>query len=194
VTPNHDDSALRDRDAILLRRYAAGDPAAARLLTRSLAPRVYSHAARVLGNPAEAEDVTQEAMMRLWKIAPKWDGAQAQASTWLYRVTANLCTDKLRARRDTDAEIPDLPDPAPGPEARMQRVAREDALQDALAQLPARQRQAVVLRHLDGLGNAEIAEILEVGVEAVESLIARGKKALVAVLAGKREELGFEDD
>ncbi len=194
MTPNHDDSALRDRDAILLRRYAAGDPAAARLLTRSLAPRVYSHAARVLGNPAEAEDVTQEAMMRLWKIAPKWDGAQAQASTWLYRVTANLCTDKLRARRDTDAEIPDLPDPAPGPEARMQRVAREDALQDALAQLPARQRQAVVLRHLDGLGNAEIAEILEVGVEAVESLIARGKKALVAVLAGKREELGFEDD
>ncbi len=191
---NQNDSSLRDRDAKLLRRYAAGDPAAARMLTRSLAPRVYSHAARVLGNPAEAEDVTQEAMMRLWKIAPKWDGAQAQASTWLYRVTANLCTDKLRARRDTGAEIPDLADPAPGPEARLQRVAREDALQDALAQLPARQRQAVVLRHLDGLGNAEIAEILVVRVEAVESLIARGKKALVVVLAGKREELGFEDD
>ena len=194
MTINAETKARRDSDAALLQRYVAGDEAAARLLTHALAPRVYAHAARMLGNAAEAEDVTQEAMMRLWKKAPDWDGAQAQASTWLYRVTANLCTDRLRRNRDTGAEMPDLADPAPGPEALLQDAARHDALQAALDRLPARQRQAVILRHLSGLGNAQIAEILEMRVEAVESLTARGKKALSALLAGQREELGFSDE
>ena len=77
---------------------------------------------------------------------------------------------------------------------RLQRVAREDALQTALDALPERQRQAVVLRHIEGLANPEIAQILDIGVEAVESLTARGKRALTALLAGQREALGYEDD
>jgi RNA polymerase sigma-70 factor (ECF subfamily) len=68
------------------------------------------------------------------------------------------------------------------------------ALDAALADLPGRQRQAVVLRHIEGLSNPEIADILEIGVEAVESLTARGKRALTAALAGRREELGYSDD
>ena len=68
------------------------------------------------------------------------------------------------------------------------------ALQAALDQLPERQRQAVVLRHIEGLGNPEIAAILDIGVEAVESLTARGKRALAAILAGRKAELGYEDD
>jgi DNA-directed RNA polymerase specialized sigma24 family protein len=60
--------------------------------------------------------------------------------------------------------------------------------------LPERQRQAVVLRHIDGLANPEIAAILDIGVEAVESLTARGKRALVALLAGQREALGYDDE
>ena len=68
------------------------------------------------------------------------------------------------------------------------------ALDAALASLPERQRQAVILRHLEGLSNPEIATILEIGVEAVESLTARGKRALAAALAGQRAELGYEDE
>ena len=75
----------------------------------------------------------------------------------------------------------------------MVRQARAAALQTALAALPDRQRQAVVLRHIEGLSNPEIAEVMEIGVEAVESLTARGKRALAAALADRREDLGFDD-
>lgn len=191
----NDHIAAREADAALLARYAAGDEAAARLLSRRLAPRAYAHAFRVLGDGAEAEDVTQEAMLRLWKQAPDWDGARAQASTWLYRVVANLCLDRLRRSRPDTLDEMDAPaDPAPGVEMRLQDNARHDALQAALMRLPERQRQAVVLRHIEGLANDEIAQILETGVEAVESLTARGKKALAADLAAQRDALGYDDD
>ena len=188
-------NAARAADAALLARFAGGDEAAAPLLSARLAPRVYAHAVRVLGDQAEAEDVTQEAMLRLWKIAPDWDAGRAQASTWLYRVAANLCTDRLRARRPEAIDDVDAPrDPEPGIEARLQQNARHDALQAALMRLPERQRQAVVLRHIEGLANPEIAEILSVGVAAVESLTARGKRALAADLSAQREALGYEND
>lgn len=190
-----DTAQAREADAALLARYATGDETAARLLTARLAPRIYAHAKRVLGNGAEAEDVTQEAMLRLWKQAPKWDAGRAQAATWLYRVTANLCSDRLRRRMPVALEeSAEPPDPAPSAAARMQEAARQDALQSALLRLPDRQRQAVVLRHLEGLANPEIAEILGVGIEAVESLTARGKRALTADLAAQRDALGYEDD
>lgn len=188
--------AAQDPDAVLLVRYAQGDRAAARLLTVRLSPLVFGHALRVLGDQAEAEDVAQDALMRLWKIAPDWREGEAKVTTWLYRVTANLCTDRLR-KRHRGVPLEDIAEPAdPGEtaEARLQRGAREDALQTALDALPERQRHAVVLRHIDGLANPEIATILDIGVEAVESLTARGKRALAKLLGGQRDALGYEDD
>ena len=70
---------------------------------------------------------------------------------------------------------------------------RAAALQLALNQLPDRQREAVILRHIEGLANPEIAQIMEISTEAVESLTARGKRALSAALSPKREELGYDD-
>ena len=181
-------------DALLL-LFARGDGDAARVLTGRLLPRVYHQARRMLGDQSEAEDVAQEAMMRLWRIAPDWQQGGAKVTTWLYRVTANLCTDRLRSRRGSALDDIDEPsDPAPGMEQRLQRRARADALQQALDDLPDRQRQAVVLRHLEGLGNPEIAEIMEISTEAVESLTARGKRALAEALAGRKEELGMTED
>ena len=87
----------RDADAELLQRYATGDAAAARLLTTRLVPRIHGHALRVLGDRAEAEDVAQEAMLRLWRQAPEWRTGEAKVTTWVYRVVANLCTDRLGA-------------------------------------------------------------------------------------------------
>jgi RNA polymerase sigma factor (sigma-70 family) len=186
-------------DDDLLLRYAQGDRAAARVLTERLVPRVLAYASRLLaGDRAEAEDVAQEAMLRLWRAAPGWRTGEAKVSTWLYRVVTNLVTDRLRARGrrggghlPLDA-APEPADAAPGPLAQMIDGQRLDALNQALASLPERQREAVVLRHLEGLANPEIAAILGVGVEAVESLTARGKRALATALQGQREALGYE--
>lgn len=192
-----------DAEARLLARYAAGDLGAARQLVAGHLPRVLGFARRLLDDPAEAEDVAQEAMLRLWRMAPGWQPGRAALSTWLYRVTANLCTDRLRRRRwqvarpaDPGPEGPaaDPADPAPGAEGLLILADRAAALQAALAALPPRQAQAVALRHLEGLGNPEIAEIMDIGVEAVESLIARGRRALTAALAPRRDSLGHDDD
>ncbi|MFT6675888.1 MAG: RNA polymerase sigma-70 factor (ECF subfamily) [Sulfitobacter sp.] len=185
----------KDAEALLLARYAAGDAAAARVLAAQVTPRIFAHACRVLGDQAEAEDVTQDALVRLWRIAPAWRSGEAKVSTWLYRVVANLCTDRLRRRGSVGLEdVAEPADPAPSAEQAMQQAARFDALQAALNRLPDRQRQAVVLRHIDGLTNPQIAEVLEIGIEAVESLTARGKRALTAALNGQREALGFENE
>lgn len=180
-------------DDDLLAMYAAGDRMAARLLTDRLLPRVLAYAARLLGGDrAEAEDVAQEAMLRLWRIAPEWRQGEAKVSTWLYRVVTNLATDRLRRRRGVGLdEAPEIPDGAASALERMIEDDRAQALELALAQLPARQRQAVVLRHLEGMSNPEIAAAMEIGVEAVESLTARGKRALAALLSGRRAELGY---
>lgn len=191
-----DDLAILSDEALLV-LYANGDPVAARLLTQRLAPRVFAYARRVLGDRAEAEDITQEALLRLWRIAPDWRQGEAQVTTWLYRVATNLATDRLRAHKrrqsDTLDDVPEPGDDRPDVVTGLIEADRMAALQTALACLPDRQRQAVVLRHIEGMTNPEIAQILEIGVEAVESLTARGKRALSALLAGKKEELGYDD-
>ena len=182
-------------DDALLAQYSQGDTAAARALTARLTPRVFGHAVRVLGDRAEAEDVAQDAMMRLWKVAPDWRMGEAKVSTWLYRVTANLCTDRLRRKRGVGLNEVDEPlDPSPSVTDQLQTRERMNALQAGLQTLPERQRQAVILRHIEGLANPEIAEILEISTEAVESLTARGKRALAQALAPARKKLGYEDD
>jgi RNA polymerase sigma-70 factor (ECF subfamily) len=178
-----------DPDAALLGAYAAGDPFAARALTGRLAPRVLALARRMLADEAEAEDVTQEAMMRLWKIAPDWRAGEAKVSTWLHRVAANLCLDRLRRRPTLPLDAaPEPPDPAPGALDALTAADRAAALSAALDALPDRQRAAIALRHFEGLGNPAIAEALGVSVEAVESLLARGRRALAAALAPHRAE------
>lgn len=183
-------------DEALLVAFGNGDREAAALLTLRFTPRVMGFATRMLGGDRhEAEDVTQEAMLRLWKIAPDWRQGDAQVTTWLYRVTANLCTDRLRKRRGVDLDsVPEPVDDTPGAVDRMIGADRAQALQHALDALPERQRMAVTLRHLEGLANPEIAVAMDISVEAVESLTARGKRALAAGLAGRREELGYGED
>ena len=187
-------AAAPPSDDALLVLFANGEARAAQELTARLGPRALGVAMRVLGNRAEAEDVTQEAMMRLWNMAPDWQPGLAQVSTWMYRVVMNLCIDLKRRQRgghvDLDA-VPEPEDPTRSAEEQLQEQARWDALQQALMGLPERQRQAVVLRHIEELSNPEIAGIMDISVEAVESLTARGKRALAAGLAGQREELGY---
>jgi len=109
---------------------------------------------------------------------------------------ANLCTDRLRKRRGNVGldQVEDPADQAPSAVDQMQTSTRMQALSDALAELPERQAQAVSLRHLEGLSNPQIAEIMDISVTSVESLTARGKRALATALASRKQELGYEND
>ncbi|MGB0507554.1 MAG: sigma-70 family RNA polymerase sigma factor [Pikeienuella sp.] len=173
-----------DNDAEMLRRFAAGDRLAAQRLAASLTPRMLTLAVRMLGDAAEAEDVAQEAMLRLWRIAPEWRQGEAKVSTWLYRVVSNLCIDRIRARRPAasiDAVAEPL-DSAPSVEARISAQDKATLVRNVLNALPERQRIAITLRHFDGQSNPDISAHLGVSIEAVESLLARGRKAMTAAI------------
>lgn len=195
LRPSDADAAGAGADeARLLARFAAGAPGAARELTDRFLPMAYRLARRMLDHATEAEDVAQEAMVRLFRQAPVWQAGGAKVSTWLYRVTANLCTDRLRRPRHLSIEAAlEVPAGAPGAEERLTEGARLQALYQSLAELPERQRLAVVLSQIEGLSHAEVASVLECGIEAVESLIARGKRGLAARLMDRRAALGYGD-
>lgn len=173
-----------DPDEEVLARVAQGDPAAVRALVGRKLPRLLGLAQRMLGDAAEAEDVAQEAFLRVWKQAPAWRPGEARFDTWLHRVALNLCYDRLRRRRETPVELPpEQPDTGPAPDRGLEAADVGARVSAALQGLPERQREAVALCHYQELTNIEAAAVMGVSVEALESLLARGRRALRAALA-----------
>jgi RNA polymerase sigma-70 factor (ECF subfamily) len=173
-----------DPDEALLVRIADGDPAAVRALVGRKLPRILGLAQRMLGDPVEAEDVAQEAFIRVWRQAPKWRPGAARFDTWLHRVALNLCYDRLRRRRElvTDSP-PERPDEGPAPDRGLMAQDTSRRVTVALGRLPDRQREAIVLCHYQEMGNIEAAGVMGVTVEALESLLSRGRRSLRAALA-----------
>ncbi|MBW8814123.1 MAG: RNA polymerase sigma factor [Caulobacterales bacterium] len=179
---------MGDSDEELLSRVAGGDPAAVRALVARKLPRLLSLAGRMLGDAPEAEDVAQEAFLRVWKQAPKWRPGAARFDTWLHRVALNLCYDRLRRRREVaTAEPPERADEGPAPDRGLEASDTGRRVAQALQALPERQREAIVLCHYQELGNIEAAAVMGVSVEALESLLGRGRRALRAALADLKE-------
>jgi RNA polymerase sigma-70 factor (ECF subfamily) len=176
--------AQPDPDDELLARIADGDAAAARALVDRKLQRVLSLASRMLGDAAEAEDVAQDTFFRVWKHAPRWKPGVAKFDTWLHRVALNLCYDRLRRRRETPmAEPPERADEGPAPDRGLIAADTGARVTQALQALPDRQREAIVLCHYQELGNIEAAGLMGVSVEALESLLGRGRRALRGALA-----------
>ncbi|MGF6596117.1 RNA polymerase sigma factor (sigma-70 family) [Paraburkholderia sp. GAS448] len=181
----------RDPDAELMARVGTQDPVAVRTLVARKLPRLLALATRMLGDRMEAEDVAQEAFVRIWKQAPSWREGEARFDTWLHRVALNLCYDRLRGQREEPvAEMPDQADPAASPEVQFENRARDEQIRVALAALPARQREALVLNYYQELSNIEAAALMGITVDALESLLARARRNLRAQLAGS----GFRED
>ena len=180
-----------DPDAELVRNAGAGDARAAEALVRRHLPRMLGLARRMLHDPSEAEDVAQEVFLRVWREAPRWKPGAAKFETWMHRVALNLCYDRLRRRREKpDAEAGlNVADPSPGASEAWLAQQRAAKVQAALAALPERQRAALVLVHFQEETNIAAAEALEVSVEALESLLARGRRALKAALVDVAQDL-----
>lgn len=176
-----------DPDEALLRRVAKGDPAAVQALVARKLPRIHALAIRMLGDPMEAEDVAQDAFLRTWRQAPRWRSGGAKFDTWLHRVVLNLCHDRLRKRREQPtAEPPEQIDPAPSADRGLEMTQTAQKVHAALADLPQRQREAILLYHYQDLSNISAAAVLGVSVEALESLLSRGRKALRLRLQGSQ--------
>lgn len=167
-------------DGDLMQQVARGDHGAyAKLVDRHLRHAV-TLAWRVLFDRADAEEVAQEAFLRVWQHAARWqpDGS-ASFRTWLNRIVVNLCID--RKRRPGMAALDDQPepvDPQPGPyEARL-NAETSDRVAAALQRLPERQRAAILLCYWEGESNIAAAEALGITVGALESLLVRAKRAM----------------
>ncbi len=178
VRPGASQNEARQADQALMARVSQGDAQAFHQLVDAGIDRVLAVARRMLGDDMEAEDVAQDVFLRLWRQADRWEGGRAQVSTWLYRVTVNSCIDRMRARREeTVDELPEV-----SSEATQQLTLEEEDLQDymdtALQELPERQRAALVLFHYENLSMNAVAETMDASVDAVESLLARGRRAL----------------
>ena len=167
-----------DADDDLVMRAGQGDQGAIRTLVSRKAPRVFALAGRMLGDLAEAEDVVQDAFLRMWRFAPNWRPGAARFDTWLHRVALNLCYDRLRRRVSTVELPPDQLDPGPAPDRGLHAQDIGRRVDAALKSLSTRQREAIVLCHYQELSNIEAAYIMEISVEALESLLARGRRAL----------------
>jgi RNA polymerase sigma-70 factor (ECF subfamily) len=165
-------------DEDLMLRIAAGDEPAFRVLARRYAPLALRLARRVMGSSADAEEIVQEALLRVWINAPRWRPV-ASFRTWFYRVVINLCLNRKRRAPFLPLEdVRDPVDPTPDAGARMEQGEIERALAAAIAELPERQRAAITLTYHEGFSNAETAAALGTSVSAVETLLVRAKRAL----------------
>jgi len=165
-----------------LDRLRAGDAPAFEELVMTYQHRVFGVALRMLGNPAEAEEVAQEAFVRAHRALGEFRG-DAKLSTWLYAITSRLCLNRLAtgerrmARQGEDALLR-LSDAGPRPDAALERRELEAALGRAIAELPEDRRIVVVLRDVEGLSYEEIAQVLELTLGTVRSRLHRARADL----------------
>ena len=180
-----------ETDEALVERAGRGDRSAAEVLIERHTDKIYACCFRILGAKAAAEDATQETFLRLWKHAAKWKPKGAKFETWLYRVAMNLCFDQLRkAKREAPEEAaPEIADSADQPDQSLFLGQRRFAIDEALGKLPERQRFAITLCHYQEMTNIEAADVMGISVDALESLLARGRRKLRDTLAPMRENL-----
>lgn len=172
-------SAVAGSDEDLLERMRCDDVEAYRALVERHIDHAYAVAMRILKNPADAEDVTQDAFVKAWVNRQRWDAGRAKFSTWLYRVIVNRCIDKQRLVKTE--WLDDVEEPAADVDDAVTVIHRQRVygrLDDALHRLPTQQRVALVLSYYEDLSNIEVADVMGTTVSAVESLLKRGRKRL----------------
>lgn len=170
----------RQEEAALVRRVALGDRAAFASLVEAHQRPLSAYARRMLGEASGADDIVQEVLLRLWTRADRFDSKTARLTTWLHNIAHNLCIDSFRKQSrisytDEESEFESLAD---SPETNQEAIESGERVRVALGILPERQRSALLLCHYQGLSNRDAATILDVSVDALESLLARARRRL----------------
>lgn len=179
-----------DNDNQLLNRVRGGDETAFRMLVERHIDRAYAIALRIVGNAADAEDVVQDTMLKVWSFRGRSHHGRAKFSTWLYRVITNRCIDLRRRRRTDSVEIlPDIADGRPDAASIIERSEISELLELAMQRLPEQQRVAVILSYHESLSNGEIAQVMDTTNAAVESLLKRGRQQLRQLLRRHEQEI-----
>ena len=164
-------------------RVCAGDRDAYTILVRRYGTHIYSLARHMCGPTGEAEEVAQDVCLRLWQRPDAWDSTRGSFKAWLDRVTMNACLDRLRRRKwHGGAVSEEWADASPGAVEQLVRQEEQQAVRDAIQMLPPRQRAALLLVEYRGLGQAAAAQDMGLSVEALESLLARGRRKLRELL------------
>lgn len=170
-------------EAELVRRVVEGDQMAYQAILNDQLPSVSRFVARMLGNAGEAEDITQEVFIRLWTHADRYDPSVSKLTTWLHNIAHNLCIDYFRKRkRLVNQDLDENIEGGDEPDAHLLEERDADMIREAMMKLPERQRSAIIMCHYQGLSNKQTAEILAVSIDALESLLARGRKSLRGIL------------
>lgn len=191
-------------ERILLERAKSGDIIAFEELIGSYQKRVFNLALRIIGNYDDAADLAQEAFVRIYKAISSFK-EQSSFSTWVYRITTNVCLDEIRKRKnrkvvyiDEDIQTDDgemkrqVISSDPGPDEAAERSEIRRIVNDAINRLPEEQRVVITLRDLQGMSYEEIARILELPAGTVKSRINRARLALKNMLSSEKRELLFE--
>ena len=180
-------AAVTDDD--LLAAVCNGDHSAFAELTGRHFDAVYRVAWRVLGGPADAEDVTQEAFIKLWQNPSSLrDGKAIRA--WLMRVASNQAIDRMRRKQPVIVEeVPDIADSGPLADGDLARQQAADGIDAAIAALPDRQRLALVMTYFEHMSNQQTADAMELSVDAVESLLSRARRNLKSLLADQWRDM-----
>lgn len=175
----------KDDETRLVVQLKYGDTEAYRQLLDNHLPAVSRYVARMMGNANETEDITQEVFFRLWHKSGNFNPTKARLSTWLHQIAHNLCIDHFRKHQPDDMLDPDelTGGTEPAGELSQRRCALN--IEQAIQSLPERQRSAIVMCHYQGQSNKEAAAILQVSVDALESLLSRGRKRLRILLEGE---------
>lgn len=182
--------AITDEDLML--RIGEGDQTAYGMLVDRHLSLNLGYATKLLGNAAEAEEVMQEAFIRVWKHANRWDPERkTRFTTWFYRVVTNLCYDVGRKRKPQ--EKMEILETIASDEASAENVIavnqRSKQVKKALEELPKRQKAAIMLCYFQGLSNREAAKVMEVSLNALESYLVRGRRNLADILREEKDSL-----
>lgn len=166
----------KDSDAALMLLVQEGNAEAFEELMHRHVRQLHAYAYRLCQNLSDSEEIVQESFMRVWSRAKTWVPGRVKFTTWLFQIARNFCIDRFRkqsAKFDPSVDLDLLPDASTDSDKELIL-----ALNQVVMQLPERQRTALVLCQVEGWSQSEVAEVMKVSVEAVESLLARARRKL----------------
>ncbi len=172
-------------DEVLMLAIQKGDQQAFQQFVDRYMVALHKFAQRMLGNTSDADDVVQETFLRVWQKSTTWQTDKAKVSTWLHRITHNVCIDWQRKPKLSTVALTEIEETATTANEFLHTEMMARQVEQALQQLPERQRSALILCYYQGMRNCEAAQVLNVNVPALESLLARGRKYLKKVLVNQ---------